>query len=177
MTDNYDTTNPSAAASSTSGTIIPVDEITSTLHGLIETCKDGQEGFKTAAESVKNPSLQSTFRELAEQRAQFAGELATLVSSLGGDPENYGSIAGTLHRGWLNIKAAVTGGDEAAILDECERGEDAAKDAYRSALDRALPNDIKDIVRRQCNSVLDAHRKIKSLRDSANNMSNTASAS
>jgi uncharacterized protein (TIGR02284 family) len=153
------------------------DEIISTLNGLIETCKDGQEGFETSAQSVKNADLQATFQELSGQRAKFAGELRSLVFSLGGDPENSGSLAGTLHRGWLNLKAAVTGGDEAGILNECERGEDVAKDNYRAALEKNLPGDIAQILQRQNEAILEAHRKIKSLRDNANNMTNTAKAS
>jgi uncharacterized protein (TIGR02284 family) len=161
----------------TNNEMLSNDEIISTLNGLIETCKDGQEGFETSAQSVKNEDLQATFKEFSGQRAGFAGELSSLVSALGGDPESSGTLAGTLHRGWLNLKAAVTGGDEAAILDECERGEDGAKDAYRAALEKALPGDIAHIVQRQNAAILEAHRKIKSLRDNANNMSNTAKAS
>jgi uncharacterized protein (TIGR02284 family) len=157
--------------------VLTNDEVISTLNGLIETCKDGQEGFKTSAESVKNADLVSTFQDLSSQRALFAGELRSLVSSLGGDPENGGTILGTLHRGWLNIKSVVTGGNEGAILDECERGEDAAKDAYKNALENMMPSDITGIVRRQYDAVLDAHRKIKTLRDNANNTASSSAAS
>jgi len=149
----------------------------SILNDLIETCKDGQEGFETAAGNVKSPDLLSVFQELAAQRAQFAGELTALLSSFDGDPNEGGSIAGTLHRGWINLKAAVTGGDEAAILNECERGEDIAKSNYSSALEKPMPAELAEVIRRQFNSILEAHRKIKSLRDSANNNANTASAS
>jgi uncharacterized protein (TIGR02284 family) len=152
-------------------------DVISTLNGLIETCKNGQEGFELAAESVKTSSLSSTFRELAAERAQFAGELRTLVSSFGGDPENSGTIAGALHRGWLNIKAVVTGGDEAAILNECERGEDVAKEAYSSALEGPMPAEVAEVVRKQYDSVLAAHSNIKALRDSANNTTSSSATS
>src|SRR4051794_5224301 len=98
----------------------------STLNTLIETCKDGQEGFKDAAEGVERSDLKTFFYEMSQQRAQFVGELQSLVRDLGGDPETSGSIAGAMHRGWINIKSAVTGKDEKAILNECERGEDTA---------------------------------------------------
>jgi uncharacterized protein (TIGR02284 family) len=153
------------------------NEAVSTLNGLIETCKDGQEGFDTAAQSVKDSNLVSTFSEYSNQRAEFAEELKTLVSALGGDPENSGTIGGALHRGWLNIKAVVTGGDEAAILNECERGEDSAKAAYQSALENPLPPNVEEIVRKQYQGILSAHQKIKSLRDGAANKTNTAAAS
>ena len=109
------------------------DDVISTLNGLIETNKDGQEGFKAAAEGVKTPTLKSAFYEYSQQRSQFAGELQAAVRELGGDPENSGSITGAIHRGWINIKSAVTGQDDRAILNEAERGEDSAKTAYKDA--------------------------------------------
>src|SRR5881409_1158135 len=85
------------------------DDVVSTLNGLIETCKDGQEGFKQAAEGVERSDLKSLFFEFSQQRAHFAGELQSLVQTLGEDPAKSGSFAGSLHRGWINIKSAVTG--------------------------------------------------------------------
>lgn len=144
------------------------EEVISTLNNLIETCKDGQEGFRQAAEGVERSDLKSVFHEYAQQRAQFAGELQNLVRELGGDPEKTGSLAGSVHRGWINIKSAVTGRDESSILNECERGEDVAKKAYESAFEENLPANVSEVVQRQYNDVKAAHDRIKNLRDSAN---------
>ena len=144
------------------------EEVISTLNNLIETNKDGQEGFKQAAEGVDDSNLKSTFFEYSQQRSQFTGELQSLVRELGGDPENSGSIAGSLHRGWINIKTAVTGKDSAAVLNEAERGEDSAKKAYKDALEQDLPANVNAVVSRQATAVQAAHDKVKSLRDSAN---------
>lgn len=148
------------------------DDVISTLNNLIETCKDGQDGFKTAAEGVERSDLKSTFYELSQQRSQFAGELQTLVRELGGDPETTGSTAATLHRGWINIKSAITGHDDTAILNECERGEDSAKNNYKEAAQTVLPANISEVVQRQYAAVQEAHDRVKALRDS----SKTASA-
>jgi uncharacterized protein (TIGR02284 family) len=150
-------------------------EVISTLNNLIETCKDGQEGFKQSAEGIERSDLKSVFYEFSQQRAQFVGELQSLVHELGGDPENTGSVAGAVHRGWINIKSAVTGRDEAAILNEAERGEDVAKNAYKAALEENLPANVAEVVQRQASAVQAAHDRVKSLRDSANN-SETSSA-
>ncbi|MCA1589223.1 MAG: PA2169 family four-helix-bundle protein [Acidobacteria bacterium] len=139
----------------------------STLNGLIETCKDGQTGFKEAAEGLERSDLKSLFYEFSQQRSQFAGELQALVGSLGGDPENSGSTLGALHRGWINIKSAVTGRDDEAILNECERGEDGAKDAYKSALEYRLPANVLDVVQTQYQSIQSAHDRVKALRNTA----------
>ena len=152
------------------------DDVISTLNGLIETNKDGQEGFKTAAEGLQDSNLKSVFYEFGQQRAQFAGELQNAVRELGGDPENSGSVSGAIHRGWINIKSAVTGQDDAAILNEAERGEDVAKNAYKNALETELPANVRTIVEQQASAINAAHDRVKALRDSANNSSsNTAS--
>ncbi|MGB7208973.1 MAG: PA2169 family four-helix-bundle protein [Pyrinomonadaceae bacterium] len=170
MINDYEATKPITqdATFGSGSTKLSNDEVISTLNGLIETCKDGQEGFTEAAEGVERSDLKSLFYEFAQQRSHFAGELQTLVQSLGGDPENTGSIAGSLHRGWINIKSVVTGKDEGSILNECERGEDSAKAAYKAALDNILPAHVLDTVQTQYTSVQAAHDRIKGLRDATN---------
>ncbi|HVF56909.1 MAG TPA: PA2169 family four-helix-bundle protein [Pyrinomonadaceae bacterium] len=139
------------------------EDVISTLNNLIETCKDGQNGFQTAAEGITNGELKTLFHVYAQQRSQFAGELQDEVRRLGGDPENAGSVAATLHRGWINIKSTVTGQNEGSILSECERGEDAAVGNYRAALETDMPANIRSIVERQFTQVKDAHDRIRSL--------------
>jgi len=181
MINDYEATKPITTDATFESTTASNDDVISTLNGLIETCKDGQNGFKEAAEGVDRSDLKSLFYEFSQQRSQFAGELQSLVQSLGGDPENSGSVAAALHRGWINIKSAVTGKDEGAILNECERGEDSAKNAYKNALEEALPANIMETVQTQYVAVQAAHDRVKSLRDAANNeptdKSNTATTS
>jgi len=148
------------------------EDVISTLNNLIETCKDGQDGFKTAAEGVERSDLKSLFYELGQQRSQFAGELQTLVRELGGDPESTGSTSAALHRGWINIKSLVTGKDETAILNEAERGEDVAKAAYEKATKEQLPSNVASVVQQQSTQVKAAHDRVRDLRDA---MSSAAS--
>lgn len=143
------------------------EDVISTLNGLIETCKDGQDGFKTAAEGVERSDLKSTFYELAQQRSQFAGELQALVRELGGDPESTGTTTAALHRGWINLKSAITGKDDASILDECERGEDSAKKNYEDAAKMTLPSNVSGVVQQQSAKVKEGHDRIRDLRNAA----------
>lgn len=138
------------------------------LNDLIETCKDAEQGFRDAADAVARQDLRELFNEYARQRSQFASELQNQVIRLGGDPEKTGSVSGSFHRGWINLKAAITGKDEHAILSEAERGEDAAVKNYQEALAQDLPDDLRSVVEKQYRQVLDAHNKIRSLRDGAN---------
>src|SRR5262245_39240587 len=141
----------------------PNRDVVGVLNTLIETCKDGEEGYRTAEKCVPNEDLKKLFSSYAQQRARFAAELKTEVERLGGTPEKTGSIAGAVRRGWTNIKCAVTGGDEAAVIAECEHGEDAAKAAYEKALQEHLPADVLAIVQRQYAGIKEAHDRIRAL--------------
>jgi uncharacterized protein (TIGR02284 family) len=137
------------------------------IDSLIETLKDGQEGFKQAAEGVSDPQLKSLFRDYSQQRARFAAALQSEARRQGEtEPENSSSAAGALHRGWINLKSAITGGDEHTILAECERGEDSAVEEYKKALEDDLTPAAQELVSRQFVEIKAAHDRIKSLRDS-----------
>ena len=142
-------------------------EIVSTLNDLIETCKDGEQGFKTCAENVDSPQLKSALSQHAQECAIGAQELQGVVRSMGGEAETSSSVSGAMHRGWVDIKSAVTGKDEAAVLDECERGEDVALESYRDALEKDLPPEIRSIVERQFQGVVRNHNEVKQMRNSA----------
>ena len=139
--------------------------VVSVLNDLVETSKDGEKGFLKAAEDTRDPSLKLLFQDRAEDCARGARELQDLVQRLGGKPETGGSVGGALHRGWVDVKSAVTGRDDHAILAECERGEDVAKKNYRQALDKDLPADVRAIVERQYQGVMENHDRIRDLRD------------
>jgi uncharacterized protein (TIGR02284 family) len=141
------------------------DRIASQLNELIETSKDGENGFRKAAGDTTDSTLRAFFTQGAQRCAEGARELQDLVRSLGGDPERSGSTAAAMHRGWMNVKEAVTGRDDKAILDEVERGEDYAKAAYRKAIDQDLPANVKAVVERQYQGVVANHDKVKALRD------------
>jgi uncharacterized protein (TIGR02284 family) len=142
-------------------------EIISTINSLIETLKDGQEGFKQASEAVKDTNLKSLFSEYSLQRAKFAGELQSEARQLGeSEPEESSSTAGAMHRAWINLKSAVTSGDDHSILAECERGEDSAVSEYNEALEEDdLSSPIRAVISRQYSEVKSAHDRIKQLRD------------
>ena len=140
--------------------------ISSLLNGLIETCKDGQHGFRTAADDVKNPSLKSLFDELSMERGRFVGELEHLARSVGEEVEETGSVAGAMHRAWIDLKSALSSGSEHSILAECERGEDSAVAEYREALEHELPTTIHNVVQQQYYAIQQAHDRVRELRDS-----------
>ena len=141
------------------------DKAISTLNNLIETCKDGELGFKTAAEGLKSADIKQKFLDYSRQRAEMVRDLQAEVRRLGGDPEKSGSVSGSLHRGWLDIKSVITGKDDHAIVAEAERGEDVAKTVYENALKEPLPSTVLAIVQQQAIKVRQVHDQVRNLRD------------
>lgn len=138
-------------------------ETVSVLNNLIEICEDGRQGYQQAAENIEHADLQRVFGTYAQQRAQYAASLRDEVRRLGGEPEEDGTFVGTLHRGWINIKSAITSQDLGAVVAECERGEDTALEDYKKALDNALPANVRTVVQEQYEGVRKAHDQIRSL--------------
>jgi len=141
------------------------EQVVEVLNRLIQTCKDGENGFRTAAGGVKTPELKHLFESYSSERARFASELQAEVQRLGSKPQDSGSVAGVLHRGWINIKAMVTGQHEAAIITECVGGEDAAMKTYEEASQSGLPEAIQSVVARQLDQVREAHARVRALQE------------
>jgi uncharacterized protein (TIGR02284 family) len=135
------------------------------LNGLIEICRDGQTGFAEASERLSDPHWKTFCLEQSRQRAKFVGELQQQVQWLGGDPENTGSATAAIHRAWINLKAALGGGDS-SIMAACETGEDAAVSAYKNVLEKGLPANVRQLVTQQYESVKASHDRVKAMRDS-----------
>lgn len=132
------------------------------LHHLIEICKDGERGFRTAAEQVDAPVLKSLFADLAAQRRLFAAELAPHVQRLGGLADG-GTNGGTLHRGWMVLRGFGPGDHDHAIVTEAERGEHAALHAYNDALNGMLPPTVTDLVEEQRDAIRIANERIRTV--------------
>jgi len=143
------------------------NEVIAILNDLIETCKDGQEGYRIAAENISNSEFRRLFNIFSQQRAQFVSELQAEVHRLGGSPVSRGTLAGSLHREWLNVKTTFTGADEASIIAQCQLGEEAAVNHYQEALKADLPLDVQYVVKRQYMDIKDAYDRIRILQRAA----------
>ncbi len=139
------------------------DEIISVLNDLTETCKDGQQGFRNAADSVSDSQLKERFEMFSRQRGRFASELQDEVRKRSGDPQTSGHIAAALHRGWISLKSAVTGRDAREIIAECERGDDAARRNYEEALKKNLPAEVRNLIGTQYDSIKHAVDELRGI--------------
>jgi uncharacterized protein (TIGR02284 family) len=143
------------------------DQVIETLNDLLENARDGELGFREAAEHTKTPSLSALFGRRADTCRQAATELQAQIRSLGGQPEEGGTGGGAAHRVWVHVRGLFGGASDEAMLSECERGEDAALARYRKALKQNLPLQIHAIVQRQFEGAQRNHDMIKALRDKA----------
>jgi uncharacterized protein (TIGR02284 family) len=141
------------------------DNVISTLNDLIETSRDGDEGFRQCADTVKNPSLKAFFQQKAERCREAVGQLTQIVREMGGDPEKSSSMSGTMHRFWVSLRSSLSGMNDHAILDECERGEDVAKRSYEKALAQDLPGDVRRVIERQYAEVKMNHDRVREMRN------------
>lgn len=135
---------------------------------LVEINKTGAKGYQEAAEGVSSPELKSELSRLSQQRAQFAAELTQHASHYGLDVTETTTVEGLLtdaaaavHHGWINLKSAITGQSDSAILGECETGDAVALKAYETALQATgLPAQAKTVLEQQHSQVLSAKNQI-----------------
>jgi len=139
------------------------DDVIDALKDLVETCFDGEYGFRACAEQARREDLKSLLRQRAEDCRRGAQELAEQIHALGGKVSEGGSALGAVERGWVAVRATLSTYDDKAVLEECERGEDNALARYRKALQKPLPANIKLIVERQLQGVQRNHDQIKML--------------
>ncbi len=107
------------------------------LNTLIATLLDSIEGYQKSAEDVENPRFAELFNERARERQQAVTKLQAAVAHAGGTPEDEASTLGSMHRMFVDLKSAVTGRDDKAIVNEVERGEDYLKEKFETAMRNA----------------------------------------
>ena len=142
------------------------DDVVDVLNDLVETCRDGEYGFREVAEHTQSPELKTIFQQHAGECLKAGSELQSHVVRFGGQVAEGGSTSGALHRGWVSVRGALGGLSDLAMLNECERGEDVALARYRRALkEDGLPAEVRALIERQSQGVQRNHDQIKLLRD------------
>ena len=134
---------------------------------LVETLKDGQNGFASAAEKLRDsdsPDTAATLERLSEQRAGFAHDIVSMGHAYGDDVDESGSVAATVHRGWIALKDALTGDDASGVLGAAVTGEDHAVSEYEKALaEDDLSEGFRAVVQQQHAAIVAARDEVKAL--------------
>jgi len=143
------------------------NDVEGVLRPVMEVLVDGQEGFQKIGDDLKDPTLKRYFLAESLKRASFRGELEEALHRDGvSDAKESGSVSGTLHRSWGELKAKLGGGDH-TLLETAEQGEDAAKKAYKEALDKPIPAPIHQLLNAQFAHIQTSHDYVKAARDSS----------
>jgi len=133
---------------------------------VIQHLIDGQEGLQKIAEEVKDEPLKRYFLLESLKRAQFRGDLETVLHQEGvHDIRESGSMSGTVLRTWGELKNKLGGGDH-TMLDTVEQGEDEAMEAYEDAMNRELPLPVRELLQEQLTHIQASHDYVKIARDS-----------
>ena len=139
------------------------DDIT-VLNTLIATTLDSMKGYNEACED-DDGRYRELFTEMARERSETASRLQARVRELGGDPEDDSSTMGAIHRGFLNLKQAVTGSDEESLIKEVERGEDYLKAKYEEALKSDdLDPATRGVIQEAYTSVRKGHDRVSAIK-------------
>jgi uncharacterized protein (TIGR02284 family) len=138
----------------------------SALKTVIEVLHDGEKGFRSLGEELKDPSARSFFMEESTTRGRFASELESVLSAKTGERVSEGNtVSGTVHRVWGELKAKM-GGSDHTLLETAEQGEDVAKKAYDEVLKmNDVPGELVSILRRQQTHIQASHDRVKAMRD------------
>ena len=137
---------------------------------LVETLKDGEKGYATAADKLRDsdrPEWATTMQRLSQQRAGFWREIVDMGHEYGDDVDESGTVAAAVHRGWLSLKDAVTGDDPDGVLGAAQSGEDHAVKEYEDALKMDLSAGFREVVVRQQADVLAARDELKALKSAS----------
>src|SRR3954447_12324663 len=136
-----------------------------TLNTLIATTIDSITGYEDSAANIDNERFRETFRQRADERQKVVEELRAEVRRLGGEAEDSGTFLGKTHQRFEDLKAAITGRDEKAIINEVERGEDYLKGKFEAALNEdTLTGDSRAVVERCYQSVRSGHDQMSQLK-------------
>jgi uncharacterized protein (TIGR02284 family) len=136
-----------------------------TLNTLTTTLIDSVNGYEDAANNSESERLRELFRQCASERNKAVEDLRAEIRRLGGNPEDDGSFLGKTHQRFLDLKAAVMGRDEQAIINEVERGEDYLKGKFEAALNSdQLTGESRMAVERAFQSVRSGHDRMSALK-------------
>ena len=138
------------------------------LNDIVKINNDRVDGYKKAIENLQpeDADLRVLFQEKINESHAFHSELTAEVALLGEKVATGTMALGKIYRAWMDVGAFLSGGERKIVLNNCERGEDAAITAYNTALnsDELTPTQ-REILLSQLQIIKLSHNEIKALRD------------
>ncbi len=136
----------------------------SKLDDLITTLIDSVKGYSHSADKTKSDYYGKLFQDLAAERQQAVALLQERSRALGGKPNDFGSVAGTVHRRMEDIFVALGGGDK-AVIQAIDRGEDYLRDEFERVIkDDAIDAETQTAVQQAYGSVAHGRSVVETLK-------------
>lgn len=140
------------------------DETINALRLLVQARVDGEGEYGDCARHAQAVELRELFAYRAQSCREEAAQLEALLRDLGGRPGHRGSVLGTAHRGWMALRSTLAANGDEVLLDECERGEEAALIRYRGVLKGPLPESIRQLVLKHYELARHTREQLQALR-------------
>lgn len=130
-----------------------------TLNVLIATTLDSIDDFLDAADNVESDSLVALFDQRVIACQAVMDTLRCEVIRLGGSPQRNGSLSASAHRVFSNLKSAMTGRNEQAIIVEVATCESHLKAKFADAMaDTRLSPEVRRTIR-DCYAAMTLHHR------------------
>lgn len=138
------------------------EEVAKKLNNLLEKNYDAEKGYQDAAERIENPTMKDFLQKQAQKRYDFGHEIKTEIKNYGEEPDKGGSAKGTVHRAWMDLKAAVASSSEEQVMEEVQRGEQSAINEYNEVIsETSLPTSVQQILTKQRDQIVEAQQSAK----------------
>jgi uncharacterized protein (TIGR02284 family) len=144
---------------------LPQQTIINRLNALAQVVRDGEAGYRNAADGVRDEQLRLAFAACAEERHAMLDDLCSAIRDNGGEPNLDAPVTAAMYRGWFNVDESLSPDDPYAMLIECEVGEDLTRKRLSEALEQEMPSEIKPVIERQIQRARLTHDRIRGLRE------------
>jgi uncharacterized protein (TIGR02284 family) len=139
------------------------DDRIDTLNSLLKTTIDSVNGYRNSADELDSDRLRQVFRDNASERERVVERLREEIRGMGGDPADSGSVMGGMHHVWEDLKGAISGHDEQAVINQTESAEDYLKQQFEDALGK-LTGDPRQVVEQCYQQVRQGHDEISRMK-------------
>ena len=134
------------------------------LNELIEVLNDGVSFYEEAARNSKEPSFSALFERMASTKREIATELKTEVSNHGEKPATGGTLAGSLRKGYTELRSKISARPDATYVAQLEQTEDRILQTFQDALAQSDRAEVRQIAQRYLPDVKRMHDEMRNLK-------------
>lgn len=139
----------------------------SVLNDLLQITNDRINGFGKVEGKVweSYSDLKGEYEKMISQTQIMKNEIINLITERGGDPNDTSSVAGNLHRAWIDVKNTLSlASNEHETLENVIFGEKHALEAYENALKSGeLDEESTEVIGEQLKTLKDSYQQFSNI--------------